>query len=74
MSDSKHDHDPYDRPDNSGNHHDRRPYWKRAHRSVGFWIAVFLMLAAMVIYVMSDDLDGWHRGTQRQPIAAPAGN
>jgi hypothetical protein len=72
MSEIKHDR--YDRPDNSGNPHHHRPYWKRAHRSVSFWIAVFLMLAAMVVYVMSDDLRGWHGGTQRQPTAAPTGN
>jgi hypothetical protein len=74
MSEIKQDHNPYDRPDNSGNHHDHRPYWKRAHRSVSFWVAVFLMLAAMLIYVMSDDLGGWHRGQSRQPISAPGGN
>jgi hypothetical protein len=67
-------HNPRDRPDSSGNHHDHRPYWNRAHRSVGFWVAVFLMLAAMVIYVMSDDLGGGHHGRRRQPISVPVGN
>ena len=74
MNEIKHGHNPYDQPDNSANRHDARPCWKRAHRSIGFWVAVILMLAAMAIYVMSDDLGGWHRGQSRQPIAAPAGN
>jgi hypothetical protein len=74
MSEVKQAHNPRDRPDNSGNHHDHRPYWKRAHRSVSFWVAVVLMLAAMVIYVMSDDLGGWPHGRQRQSISVPAGN
>ena len=74
MSEIKHDRNPYDRPDNSANQPDRRPYWKRAHRSVGFWVAVFLMLAAMIVYVMSNDLGGWHRGKARQPISVPVGN
>jgi hypothetical protein len=74
MNEIKHEHDPYDRPDNSGNHHDRGPYWKRAHRSLSFWVGVILMLTAMIIYVMSGDLGGWHRGQPRQPISIPAGN
>ena len=74
MNEIKHGSNPYDHPDNSANLHDARPYWKRAHRSVGFWVAVILMLAAMAIYVMSDDLGGWRRGQSRQPIVAPAAN
>jgi hypothetical protein len=69
----KTNHNPDDHPENGGNHHDARPYWKRAHRSVSFWVAVFLMLAAMTIYVLSNDLGGW-RGQPRQLIAIPAGN
>ena len=37
-------------------HHDQRPYWKRAHRDWRIWVALFFMLAAMAIYVLSDDL------------------
>jgi len=54
-------------------HHDHRPYWKRAHRDRRFWIAVFLMLAAMVIYVMSDDLAGWPRSHPQQPLSGAVG-
>ncbi len=32
------------------------PYWKRAHHDWKFWIAILLMLAAMVIYVKTNDL------------------
>jgi hypothetical protein len=32
------------------------------------------MLAAMLIYVMSDDLAGWHRDKPRQPLAGSIGN
>jgi hypothetical protein len=31
-----------------------RPYWKRAHRSPFFWIAAFMMLLAMYIFVTTD--------------------
>lgn len=32
------------------------PYWKRAHRDWKFWVALLFMLAAIAIYVLSDDL------------------
>ncbi len=36
--------------------HGQRPYWKRAHHDWRFWLGLVLMLAAIAIYVMSDDL------------------
>ncbi len=35
--------------------HHPKPYWKRAHQDWRMWIGVILMLAAMVVYVASDD-------------------
>jgi hypothetical protein len=35
---------------------ERRPYWKRAHHDWRFWVALVLMLMAMFIYLMTDDL------------------
>jgi hypothetical protein len=32
------------------------PYWKRAHHDWRFWVGLSLMLAAITIYVLSDDL------------------
>lgn len=32
-----------------------RPYWKRLHRSVGFWIFLFLMLVAILYYIVTVD-------------------
>ncbi len=37
-------------------HQDQSPYWKRAHHDFRFWIGLILMLAAITIYVLSDDL------------------
>lgn len=44
-----------------GHHHGsshgaRRSYWKRAHHDWRFWVAVFFIFAAILVYVMSDDL------------------
>jgi hypothetical protein len=36
--------------------HNPVPYWKRAHRDWVFWVGLFLMLSAAIIYVMSDNL------------------
>jgi len=36
--------------------HDALPYWKRAHRDWVFWVGLFLMLSAAIVYVMSDNL------------------
>jgi len=36
-----------------GVHH---PYWRRAHHDWRFWAGLILMLAAITIYVLSDDL------------------
>ena len=36
--------------------HNPVPYWKRAHHDWVFWVGLFLMLAAAMIYVLSDDL------------------
>jgi hypothetical protein len=55
MSSTKHIHGEHGAPD-TGAHRDHRPYWTRAHRDWRFWIALILMLAAMGIYIISDNL------------------
>lgn len=39
------------------------PYWKRAHTDWRFWVGIILMFAAMIVYVMSEDL-AWRPGSQ----------
>jgi hypothetical protein len=39
-----------------GSYPANEPYWKRAHREVSFWIGLVLMLVAITIYAMWDDL------------------
>ena len=36
--------------------HSHTPRWRRVHHSWIFWVAVFLMLLAIVTYVMTGDL------------------
>lgn len=56
MSESKPTHHTNERTDRDSLARDDRPYWRRAHRDWRFWIGLTLMLAAISIYIMSDDL------------------
>ncbi len=40
----------------SGGENENRSYWKRAHHDWRFWVGMVFMLAAIAIYVFSDDL------------------
>ena len=70
MSATKGEREQHGKPDGAvdGLH---RPYWKRAHHSVFFWVAAFAILTAMVIYVTSINLALGPRG-RAQP-QSPAG-
>ena len=71
MSENKRSHRHHGEQDHNSDHQGHRPYWTRAHRDWKFWVALSLMLAAMVIYVMSDDLAlRPHSQRQRSPSGA----
>ena len=42
-------------------------YWKRAHRDWRVWVGLFFMFAAIIIYVLSEDLAWMPSGRSRQP-------
>ncbi len=44
----------------------RRRHWRRIHHSRLFWVGFFLFLAAITIYVFSDDL-AWRPIIQLAP-------
>lgn len=67
MNEIKHNHHQHGGQDREGVHHSHSPYWKRVHHDWRFWVAVFLMFAAMLIYVMSDDLAWRPRIQPQQP-------
>ena len=51
----------------------QRPYWKRAHRDWRVWVGLFFMLAAIIIYVLSEDLAWMPGGRPRQPPSSVVG-
>jgi hypothetical protein len=56
MTESNYHHHGNEGPDSDRVHHGHLPYWKHAHHDWRFWIGLILMLVAITIYVMSDDL------------------
>jgi hypothetical protein len=58
---------------NDGLHNDHRPYWKHAHQDWRVWVAVFMMIAGMAIYVMSDDFAFLPRSRTQQPVTGALG-
>ena len=74
MSEIKPGHHSHGDPNGGSVSPSSRPYWTRAHRDWRVWVGVILMLIAMGIYLMTNDLAwGPHPGP-RQPISSPAGN
>ncbi len=55
MHDSNGSHD-RERTDGEHVHRDADPFWKRAHHDWRFWIGMCLMVVAITVYFMSDDL------------------
>ena len=46
----------------------RRPYWTHAHHDWRFWVFLLLAIAAMIIYISSENLSMGPRGQQHQPV------
>jgi hypothetical protein len=44
------------------------PYWKRAHHDWKFWVAILLMLVAMIIYVKTNDLSERPKNRTQQRV------
>jgi hypothetical protein len=68
-SESRHHNHGNEGPAKDRVHDDQGPYWKRAHHDWRFWVGMVVMLAAITIYVLSDDLALLPRGGSRQPVS-----
>ncbi len=67
----KHSSHQHGKPARDSIRHDPDRYWRRAHRDWKVWVGLFFMLAAITIYVMSDDLSFF--GQPRQPVSDASG-
>jgi hypothetical protein len=65
MNNMEHGHKPHAGPNRENT---RRPYWTRAHRDWRVWVGVVVMLAAMIIYLMSEDLAFRARPQPQPPL------
>jgi len=68
----------YRNPGNEGPEHSRahigkRSYWKGAHRDWRIWVGLFFCLAAIIIYVLSEDLAFMPSGRPRHAVSRAAG-
>ena len=52
---------------NQEERHSRSPYWRQMHHHWYFWVAMLLMLVAIVNYVMTEDLSLVPRNQPQQP-------
>jgi hypothetical protein len=50
----------------------QRPYWKRSHRDWRVWVGLFFCLAAITIYVLSEDLSLMPSGRPRHAQSGAA--
>jgi hypothetical protein len=73
MNERNYGHPGNEGPERERAHPVRRPYWKGAHRDWRVWVALFFCLAAITIYVLSDDLSFFPSGIRRQPISDTRG-
>ena len=73
MSESNYGNPGNEGPERGPVHHDPPPYWKRAHHDWRFWGGLFLMLVAIIIYVMSYDLAWRPRSQLQQPLSGAIG-
>lgn len=56
----------------SAEHPPHGPYWKRMHHSLFFWIAFVFLVAAMAVYVMTNNLSTVPGKKARDPVPALA--
>jgi hypothetical protein len=55
MHDSPNSHH-HEKTDGEHVHRNTDPYWKHAHHDWRFWVGMCLMVVAITVYFMSDDL------------------
>jgi hypothetical protein len=72
MHEIQHSDHPHGDP-NGGSIRHGRPYWTRAHRDWRVWVGVVLMLAAMITYLMTDDLAWGPHIQPKQPLSSAVG-
>jgi hypothetical protein len=68
MNEEEHSSHQHGKPARESIQHNPDPYWRRAHRDWKMWVGLFFMMAAITIYVMSNDLSFF--GERRQPPGA----
>ena len=69
MNENGHNHHRQEREEHNRKHHNDKPYWKRIHQTWSFRVFLVLMLAAIIYYMLSDNLS---RRPYIQPQQSPS--
>jgi hypothetical protein len=72
MNEGKHTSHQHGTPARESVHHEPDPYWKRAHHDWRVWVGLFFMLAAITIYVLSNNLSFFAQREARQSHSGSA--
>jgi hypothetical protein len=72
MNEGKHSSHQHGTPARESVHHEPDPYWKRAHHDWRVWVGLFFMLAAITIYVLSNNLSFFAQREARQSHSGSA--
>jgi hypothetical protein len=73
MPEPQHSHHQHGDPNGGNVQQAHRPYWTRAHRDWRVWVGVVLMLAAMIVYLMTNDLAWGPHMHSQQPLLDATG-
>jgi hypothetical protein len=73
MNEPKHSSHQHGTPARDSIRHEPDPYWKRAHHDWRVWVGLFFMMAAITIYVLSDNLSFFPWGHHHQRVTDSRG-
>jgi hypothetical protein len=73
MNELKHSSHQHGTPARDSIRHEPDPYWKRAHHDWRMWVGLFFTLAAISIYIMSNDLTFFGFGHRHAPVSDARG-
>ena len=71
MTGMKHRHHHHGMSDSGSVQQEHLPYWRRVHHDWRAWVVVSLMILAMIVYVLTDNLSFRFRRRPQQPVSRP---
>jgi hypothetical protein len=73
MNEIKHSHHGHEIVDGEHIPEEKHPYWRRAHRDWRFWVVMLMFVAAITLYVTTDNLALVRRSPPQPAPSSAAG-